>query len=184
MKERKELILLTHYYPFGKKESYIETEVKYLSASFKKVHIFNVGKHSVYTEKRVVPENFTVLLSNHHEETKKIFLLLKHVFSILFFEELFNLIFVYRKSPSYVRIKAILSSLRNASSIKKSIQNKIDMSNPSMIIYSYWSDDNAIAIALLARQFHHHKYYVPYQSFPYTILITHRFFVINFQFDL
>lgn len=158
MKGRKELILLTHYYPYGKKESYIETEVKYLSASFKKVHIFNVGKHSVYSEKRTVPENCSVLLSNHHKETEKIFSLLKNIFSILFFEEIFNLIFYYKKKPTLIRIKAILVALRSAKGIKNSIQNKIDLSKSNMTIYSYWSDENATAIAMLAKKAPRHKY--------------------------
>lgn len=158
MSARKELILLTHYYPFGQKESFIETEIKYLSSTFTKVYIFNVGKHSVSTDKRTVPENCSVILSNHHKKTEKTFSVLKNIFSILFFEELLYLIFVYKKRPSIIRIKAILSSLRNARAIKKSIKNKIEMSRFGMVIYSYWSDENATAIALLARKLPRHKY--------------------------
>lgn len=153
-----EIILLTHYYPFGKKESFIETEIKYLSTSFKKVYIFNVGKHSANSDQRAIPKNCSIHLSNHHKEFVKSFSILKSIFSVLFFQEIFHLIFFYKKTPTFIRIKAILVALTRAKGIKNSIQNKIDLSKSNMTIYSYWSDENATAIAILAKKNPQHKY--------------------------
>jgi len=155
---KKDIILLTHYFPFGKKESFLETEIEYICTAFENVYIFNVGIQINKSDKRTIPKNCTIFHSNHQNSSKNRFTALYNLFSINFYIELFYLVFFYKKAPKLNRIKTILISLRNSKAIKNSIENQIDLSKSNLTIYSYWSDDNATAIAMLAKKYPQHKY--------------------------
>jgi len=155
---KKDIILLTHYFPFGKKESFLATEIEHISTAFEKVHIFNVGIQINKSEKRLIPKNCIIYNTNHQNSFKNRFTALYSLFSIHFYVELFYLVFIYKKTPNLNRIKTILISLRNSKAIKHSIENQIDLSKSNLTIYSYWSDDNATAIAMLAKKYPQHKY--------------------------
>ena len=53
----KKLILFTASFPYGKKETYLETEIKYLSRSFDSIHIYPHYYNNKDTSQRKMPEN-------------------------------------------------------------------------------------------------------------------------------
>ena len=60
MKERQTLVLFTASFPFGKKETYIETEIEYLAQGFDSVHIYPFYFNDKRKTPRVVPPNVVV----------------------------------------------------------------------------------------------------------------------------
>lgn len=54
------LVLYTASYPYGKKETYLETEIKYLSDGFDEIHIFPLYYNEGDLSQRKVPENVKV----------------------------------------------------------------------------------------------------------------------------
>ncbi|EJQ45312.1 hypothetical protein IEQ_04486 [Bacillus cereus BAG6X1-2] len=55
------LILLTNYYPFHKGEEYLESEIEYLSKSYKKIYIISTMVSNEMQQTRAVPENVVIL---------------------------------------------------------------------------------------------------------------------------
>lgn len=55
------LILLTNYYPFHKGEEYLESEIEYLSKSYKKIYIISTMVSNEMQQTRTVPENVVIL---------------------------------------------------------------------------------------------------------------------------
>lgn len=55
------LILLTNYYPFHKCEEYLESEIEYLSKSYKKIYIISTMVSNEMQQTRTVPENVVIL---------------------------------------------------------------------------------------------------------------------------
>lgn len=154
---KKDIILISNF-PFGDLESFLANELQYICSSFRSVYIFNSGQKLNKPENIILPDNCLLYDSEYHKIVSLKFSALYNLFSKFFYVELFHLVFFYGKLPKLSVIKTILNSLRNAQSIKKSIENKIDLCKSEMTVYSYWCDDSATAIAMIAKKYPKHKY--------------------------
>jgi glycosyltransferase involved in cell wall biosynthesis len=142
------LLLLTNGYPFGKGETFLETEIVFLAREFTTIQIIAIDCKS--NLKRDLPSNVSVeklLITN-----TTLFKLLstKYIANKLFWKEILVIKKSYRKRISLSIIKTILISLARAYKINHKISAWIQNENEEneLTLYSYWCDDSALAIAL------------------------------------
>lgn len=138
------LVLLTSNYPYGKGESYLDNEIGYLSATFKKIIIISSDIDGPLT--RSLPINTIVERFNYKINT------LDKIYS---FKNIFNKILLketnFTKTNSFFKLKVNLISLYRADKINhfiKHINKKHNIDQSKCVYYSYWMDDSAIALSI------------------------------------
>lgn len=131
-------ILIDNHFPYGKTESFLESEVPFLEASFDRLVIIVTGKQSDYTV-RAIGKNTTVIsCKNRNTIFMKILAL-----TIGFFtcckaerEEIRGLNAIKKKIISYYFEG---SATLRYKSISKSLQKVIPIGNiDQCVVYSYW----------------------------------------------
>ncbi len=147
---RNKLIILTSSFPYGKEELFLESEIQIIAPYFKEVEIIAVS-NKLFTDKRQVPQNVLFsqlnIKNNYFSKVKSFFQLA----SFLFWKEV-RFIYGFNKPLNLIKTKTILRSCYNAKAISRHL--KIKITHPERtIIYSYWSNDNALATALLKFEF-------------------------------
>ncbi len=142
------LILFTQMFPYGKEETFLETEIIYLAKVFDKVIIIS---HNVNSgSKRKCPSNVEVIrvpyILNRFGKIKSLLGFLDYNF----WKEIKYIKKVYDKSFSFGILKTMIISLTNAKRLKN-VYSKIinDYKAEFLVLYSYWGNDSAIALALM-----------------------------------
>ena len=147
------IILFTSNYPFGKGESFIENEIKILALSFKKCIIISNNLNDKKT--RSVPENVVVeRFSSKLNQLEKISSF-KYLFNRIIIKEILFTKKVLKLKWTFFKMKTSLISFFKAKKINKNIfdlQSKYFLHKTNCIYYSYWMDDNAIALSFLASE--------------------------------
>lgn len=153
IQNNKTLILFTSAFPYGKSETFLETELPYLSQAFKKVFIIH---NEVNETKREIPSNIELvhfpynLTSNEKKEA------LKEVFSSSFWNELLRLHFRYRRTLNKGIFATMILSLYKSKKLKAFLDTLFQerkISKSTTLLYSYWCND--IAFALSQYKKHH-----------------------------
>jgi len=156
MKTKKDLILITRGFPFGKGESFLENEIFITTQSFNKILIFAQTDH-VYAgfdskEIRHLPKNTEVYRIPTLSQTELKLFQLQSLLSWQLWSEMINLIIknrftIYKlkvASNYYIRGKHIFYI------VKKYIKHTIA---PGSIFYSYWSFEEPLATIWLKKKF-------------------------------
>ncbi|MCH2223357.1 MAG: glycosyltransferase [Crocinitomicaceae bacterium] len=148
----KKLILFTSAYPYGSGETFLETEISYLSAAFDQVLIVSNDVNSEIS--RAVPKNCDVIRRSdfigRKDKFKAVFLsynpkikaekrIIQEKYSLRLTKGIRNtmLISLYRGTMVRRFCEGIMTK-----------DEKIEYT-----FYSYWSNDNAIGLALLKERF-------------------------------
>lgn len=137
------LVLFTRRYPYFKTESFLETEIKYLSENFDKIIII---PSEVGGEARDLPENVIVDSALSNSYNNKIRRVLLTVFSLFFYKCLFE------RTSNIISIKRIFlfsSRYLGYATFLKSNKEKFDR----VILYSYWLNEAAYALVLNRKNF-------------------------------
>lgn len=137
----KHLILLTSFYPFDNKETFIENEIAYLSKSFDTVQIVAVAKlHNDLI--RPIPANCSAInIGKQIVETPiKLSWFFNYAFIVEFVLNLFS-----NPLKNKILIRSWIKSHRIACLVKPYVK-------PNTLVYSYWLDDKSIALTLLKKQ--------------------------------
>lgn len=147
--EKKHLILLTANYPYGKGETFLENEIDYLAKHFSKIFILSESNDSKQT--RVLPSNVSATrIITQLSSIEKVFSF-AYCFHLVFLRELFFIVKGLKQSISLHKIKTALFSLKIGFKIKKEVTKvlqKEQLSHKNTLLYSYWLNDAAIALAL------------------------------------
>ncbi len=153
----KRLILFTSGFPFGNGESFLETEIDYLSKSFDKILIYCPKSTSNII--RTVPENcfvntFTTKMSRI-EKLRAFFGLL----SVVVWKELQVIRKVYSKKLSLGILKTMLISYFQGIRVKRLCQSLVNQKgqDDKFYFYSYWCDDSALGLALFRHKNQEYK---------------------------
>ena len=146
---KKKLILLTAEFPFGKSETFLETEVLYLADAFEQVVI--IPSEKVLGEPRKLPDNVCTEKPEYSIDQLNKAGSMKGLFHRLFLYELIRMIIIYRLFPSPKRIKTALVSLFRGKQIAVWLEQRID-NDSNTILYSYWCNDAAIVLSLYKRK--------------------------------
>ncbi len=142
------LVFLTSGFPFGTGETFIESEIQYLSDAFHSVTIIAINPCS--NKQRPVPTNCTI--KTLHIELNQIDKLcaLTQFKDIRLWNEFRVVKQLYNLKLSKEIIKVALISLYRSKLILKYLK-KLTVDSQS-VFYSYWCDDAALALALLKQQ--------------------------------
>tara|TARA_Y100000385_G_C13050126_1_gene619367 strand:+ start:326 stop:1537 length:1212 start_codon:yes stop_codon:yes gene_type:complete len=147
MAQYPQIILFTSGFPYGYGESFLENEIIYLANTFERVII--VPKNpNIEQEQRSLPGNCSVEILNF---TKKKLGVLSYLFQKGVLQEIFRVLF---SQNGIDKFKIILGQIFIAYHTIRKLQ-EITEYNSKQIIYSYWTDDSAIAMGLIKPQYPH-----------------------------
>lgn len=134
-----ELIVLTQTFPYGKGETFLETEIEYLCANFSKVTIIPWGiEVGEDTPKRCNNSNFNVLISNKRQSKwGKLVNAAQEMAHIDVLKEIFSI--GIKTRCDLHELKYLISYLGKARMLQKTLDeyiNKIEEND--FVLYSYW----------------------------------------------
>lgn len=144
---KKNLFLITSLFPYGFAETFLETEIRYAADFFENIYIFPLNKA---INKRDTPENCYIspIVTNNKWYFFKIFKLL---LNILILNELSS---IFNKKNKIGILKTMMVNLNKAIQIEQFILNHTNKSElTNTIVYSYWCDESAMALALLKKKY-------------------------------
>ncbi|HWY12499.1 MAG TPA: glycosyltransferase [Bacteroidia bacterium] len=143
MEKPNTLHLFTMSYPNGNSESFVENEVNYLALKFKKIYIYPSTGDSV---QRNIPSNVTVMnLDSDKIKVSALKVMLKNIGLVInvHFKELIH----SSKKITYIKhLREFNSRLLKGIVIADKI-NTMSVNND--IFYSFWMNENALALAVL-----------------------------------
>lgn len=138
----KKILIITNKFPFGKDETFLETELRILLKSELNVTIFSQNKDA--TIRKIDPSVNVVSRENNRAS----FLQLLRFSPVLFLELL-------RHFGSFLKFKVMIRAYMESLSLLNDLDKvtqEID-SNRDVLIYSYWHDNSTLAACLLRRKF-------------------------------
>ncbi len=142
--------MITSGFPYGNGESFVEGEIEHLNDFFSKVVIIS---HNVNSEnKRKLNNDFNIHRIKYGLSTFQKLISIFHLLNPLFWKEFKLIIKSPKANLSIGIIKTILISLHNAKNLRKKYSRVISEYNSEHnknYCYSYWSNDSAIALAML-----------------------------------
>ena len=116
---KKNLILLTASFPFGRQETFLENEIPILAEEFDKITILYSYNDGL---KRSVPANVDCIHSpldlNKKENLKSYF----HIFSFIVWKEMFRMLFVYKQMLSIGFFKTLFISISKGKKMHEAIE--------------------------------------------------------------
>ena len=147
---KKTLFFITAGFPYGKEETFIENEIKYLSKSFDKIIIIshNLDSH----EQRKTDHNIDVIRLPYNIGRFGKVVSIIGIFNKYFWKEIKTIKKEYYKNISIGIIKTMLISLYNAKRLNTQytkITSKHSNSNTENYCYSYWCNDSALALTYM-----------------------------------
>lgn len=146
------LLLITDGFPYGTVESFLETEIEYLSQGFEEVIILSVTNN--INSIRHIPQNVKVV--NYYPKqgiVSKLTALLQ-IFNFETWKELKYLKIKYNLKLTKGILATLLVSQYNSKKIAQEINPFI---HAKTTLYSYWCNDSALALAHLKKNFPHTK---------------------------
>ena len=144
------LIFFTSAFPYANSESFIETEIKFLSKNFNTIQILSHNIDDQFL--RPVPENVKVKRIRYNLNRFEKFLSTFQLFSKTFWSEYYVIKYKYKKKISFGILKTMLISLYNAKRLSLIYNDYIiNLRSVNVTCYSYWSNDSAIALALIKK---------------------------------
>lgn len=154
MHQKKSLVLLTDFFPFGAYEPYLKHELKFLPDYFEEILILSATRRSV---KPIYPLAPNVAASQLHGPLAVLdkILSLRFFFTGIFWQEWNTINRQYGLRVTLDIIKVMLVYLQQASVFEKILSQELSrrgLMNENLILYSFWSDFRAMAIARLAQR--------------------------------
>ena len=182
--KNKTLIFLCDNYPLSQKEPFIDDEIQIITNRFEKI-IVVIKEQQRASLNSFIPENMQIVtyseIITFWDKIKSI----PFIFKIFFIHEIILAIKDYKLKPTFILFKIMFMDLVRALILKKEIIKIIQKNNISYnntILYSYWHDYKALALALLKKEnkkniciarahrwdiyFYAHKFpYLPFKKF-------------------
>jgi glycosyltransferase involved in cell wall biosynthesis len=145
-KNNKTIYLFTSNFPYATNETFLETEIQYLSSHFKKIIVVSFDIESQTS--RSFPCNVSTIRVRYELNRFEKIMSIGHLFSNKIWFELIHVRKNYKKPISFGILKTAFFSLTNAKRLVTNFQ-KLGIINHNSIYYSYWSNDCSIALCLL-----------------------------------
>ncbi len=148
----KTLILLTESFPFGTKETFLESEMNFLADRFSAIHIFPLhGTESCRPQASHVTVHEPFLPFHIKDQRKLLPAGLLNWSPLAFMFREFFLKSVY-KHPKQIRVwLAALLVFRAAFANKERLSELSSLLNDQSVLYSYWGDKLAVFIPFLRK---------------------------------
>ena len=139
------LILITSKFPYGNQETFLETEIIYLSRKFSKIIILS---HETKSKKnRLLPNNILVHKIRYNPKFFEKIRSVRYISNKRFWSEINLIRTKYNKKISLGILKTLMISLENSYRLSKEYSVFIKKyNNYNLTLYSYWCNDSAIAL--------------------------------------
>jgi len=145
---KKNLVIITNAYPYGKGEEFFEEEIRHLANVFEK--IFVVSRHTNKIQTRELPPNATLFRPNIKTRFWDILFAWKYFFDNRFWDEIKNIRTNYKLKISFKIIIELVHALYYGDALEqylRKIITKHKLNTSKLYLYSYWSFFGAYAIA-------------------------------------
>jgi glycosyltransferase involved in cell wall biosynthesis len=156
MNTSKTIILITRGFPFGKGETFLETEINILSKHFGKIVIFaqndNIYSGFDRSVQRILPPNVLVHKLPDYKKPS-IFKLIKYLKFIKYLIAEFRIILKRKITNTTVLKTFIQYYLKAYENYNYIIKNISFSSNEKLFFYSYWSYDTPLCALMLQSTF-------------------------------
>lgn len=147
------LVVVCSNFPYGFGEPFLEVELTYLKRRFDKVTICTTGKSAEAKQFNVPQGMALVSLDVEPDFLEKLTSVWRLVFDKQVRSELKTISEDYHGSITWGKLKTLLVSRLRARKIKQEIERKVlNGKNENLYLYSYWTDDAALAIAYIKLQ--------------------------------
>lgn len=148
VEKSKQLILITQNYPYYPGEQFIETEIKYLSKAFDKVHVIPAVAN-LSNKCRDVPDNVQVHTLPTTQLPKSLGKALRFI-SDRQSMRWFRYDYARAKTYGHTAVLTLINWLGLAVRMKRFLDKQFLKNNDaSYVFYSYWLSPSAIALAML-----------------------------------
>lgn len=168
-----DLLLVTHEFPFGSGEPFLEAEIEILSNSFDTIFIFATNGYGKVN--RILPENVCVYGAEHYEIERIKGRKYNFVFERLVWKELIT------NFNSWYKLKVAIKELLIASKYSKKIEAIVKANSNISLVYAYWFNYIALCANLVGRskrkptvcrahgsdlyEYIHKKGYLPFRNY-------------------
>ena len=143
--KNKTLVLLSDNYPCSNGEFFLDDEINIIASNFEKITILCISSKTESI--RTVPDNVDVIIIPEISRIKLFFYRIKGLFFLPLWQELFLLKKRYDLYPSFLFFKILLEDYAKSSHIIQVIVSNRLTDPAKHILYSYWYDYKALAIA-------------------------------------
>ncbi|WP_165366190.1 glycosyltransferase [Brumimicrobium glaciale] len=151
---KKRLVLISSGFPYGKSETFLESEIKYLANVFEEINILCPEPKD--THLRSLPSNCSVAFYSKEISNLDKLKALLGLFSSTVRKELNIIKNTYQLRLSKGILSTLLISIYQAKKIAETCRNKYlkeQQKDSETVFYSYWCDDTALALALLKQEY-------------------------------
>jgi glycosyltransferase involved in cell wall biosynthesis len=147
------ILIITYEFPFGRGETFLESEVEYLSKSFEKIWIMparsvwspNLFKSNML-QNRELPDNFNIYIPDHAG------CLTFDAIAACFEIRKLAVIGSAPTVPRYIREKIAWREALKAGLLSGALKKFSQRENGLPYAYSYWKGESATALAYLAKK--------------------------------
>ena len=154
MEERKKkLIVLTAEFPLGNAETFLESEFPFLEQHFDSIVFIPTSLSNKAKISRINSTKSQIIQFVENPNKSNILVILKSIFSLVFLNELFFISLYYKQVPKLKIIKTMIQSLMFSNQLSKIINAEIINSKDDISVYSYWSNNTAVALAQIKTKF-------------------------------
>ena len=144
---KKNLFLITSLFPYGHAETFLETEIHFTADFFGKINILPLNNTINY---RTTPKNCSIspIEFKNNWCFLRIFKLLLNNLILIELLSLFN------KKNKVGILKTMIVTLNKSIQIEQFIITKLNKNElNNTVLYSYWCDESAMALALLKKKY-------------------------------
>lgn len=142
----KNLVLITSSFPYGSRETFLETEIQYLCKAFNKVSIVSMASNT--SSQRTVPDNCEIIHFTLRYTKATAIKSLSHYFHPIVKEERKIIQESYQQTINSGILKTLLVSFERGRQIANFLLKHFSKELDHTIFYSYWCDDTALGIAI------------------------------------
>jgi glycosyltransferase involved in cell wall biosynthesis len=149
----KTIIFFSLHYPFHFTDSYLDEELNLLAAKFNKLII--VSSNTFTKESRPTPANSIVYRFTPVATGKTRLQALSLLIKPFFYQELFNLFFLYKTVPGPAVIKELFAFYGRVLATKEKLRSIISeqqVDESQLLIYTYWMVESTMAAVMQKQQ--------------------------------
>ncbi len=146
----KHLVLLCDYYPNSNGEFFLDDEINIIASKFEKITVLCMSNKN--NAQRVIPQNVQLIEFPQIRFLERIFLRFQSLFFLPLWKELLDIKKSYGLVPNFLLFKILVEDFVRSSIVMKALY-KHELTDPSKhILYSYWHDYKALAIARILKK--------------------------------
>jgi glycosyltransferase involved in cell wall biosynthesis len=146
----KHLILLSDNYPNSHGEFFLDDEMNLIAHKFEKISVFCMSTSG--NDSRPRPKNLEIITPAHLSAKHRLLFSLYGLFFLPLWQEFFSIKKHYNLRPSWLLFKILLADYVRASHLMATIKKNIILTAEKHILYSYWHDYKALAVARICKK--------------------------------